>query len=93
MHDSVKSRLVKLEKVQNFLPFAIVRYSDGHRERLDFHEIAIAFSERNRAGIVSLEWENPHETAIVFQLLSTPGMWEKLSEERIKNHEQNKRLF
>lgn len=93
MRDSVHSRLSRLEKAYNSLPHAIVKYADGHIERLDFHDIAVAFSERNRAGIVSLEWENPHDTEVVFQLLASPETWELLSAERIKENEQDKNIL
>ena len=76
MRESILSRLNRLERMQNSLPHAIVQFSDGHSERLDFHQIAVAFSERNRAGIVSLEWERPNEAAVIFKLLACPEIWD-----------------
>lgn len=93
MRESILSRLNRLERIQSGLPCAIVQFSDGHSERLDFHEIAVAFSERNRCGIVSLEWEHPNESAVIFQLLSCPETWENLTNERTFENEQDKRLF
>lgn len=93
MRESILSRLNRLERMQSGLPRAIVQFSDGHSERLDFHEIAVAFFERNRSGIVSLEWEHPDEAAVIFQLLSCPETWENLTDERTFENEQDERLF
>ena len=82
MGNSIQSRLKRLERAQNTLPCAIVSFSDGHKERLDFHDIAVAFFERNTAGIVFLEWERQNDPAIIFQLLSYPETWEKIKERK-----------
>ena len=82
MRDALLNRIKRLEREQNSLPRAIVQFADGHRARLDLHQIAVAFFERNKAGIVSLEWDRPSDNAILFQLLSCPDTWEKLILER-----------
>lgn len=86
MRDALLNRIKRLEREQNFLPRAIVQFADGHRERLDIHQIAVAFFERNKVGIVSLEWERSSDNAILFQLLSCPDTWEKLILERTNNN-------
>ncbi len=75
MREGLKKRLARIEAAQNLLPCAVVTFSDGRRGRLDFHEIAVAFSEGNPAGIVSVEWEKQSDDAIVFQLLACPEVW------------------
>lgn len=45
MYDAISVRLKRLEKEQNALPHAIVTFSDGRKERLDFHQVALAFFE------------------------------------------------
>ena len=87
--DALLNRIKRLEREQNYLPRAIVQFADGHRERLDIHQIAVAFFERNKAEIVSLEWERASDDAIIFQLLSCPETWEKLTIERTVENEQN----
>ena len=89
MRNSIVARLDKIEKTQRVLPRAVVQFADGHRERLDLHQIAVAFFERNKTGIVSLEWERASDDAIIFQLLSCPEFWEKLTIERTNENEQN----
>lgn len=89
MRDALLNRIKRLEREQNYLPRAIVQFADGHRERLDIHQIAVAFFERNKAEIVSLEWERASDDAIIFQLLSCPETWEKLTIERTVENEQN----
>ena len=89
MRDALLNRIKRLEREQNYLPRAIVQFSDGHRERLDLHQIAVAFFERNKTGIVSLEWERASDDAIIFQLLSCPDLWEQLTIERTNENEQN----
>ena len=89
MRDALLNRIKRLEREQNYLPRAIVQFADGHRERLDIHQIAVAFFERNKAEIVSLEWERASDDAIIFQLLSCPDLWEKLTIERTVENEQN----
>ena len=79
MRNSIVVRLDKIEKTRKVLPRAIVQFADGHRERLDLHQIAVAFFERNKAGIVSLEWERPNDAAVVFKLLACPELWARLS--------------
>ena len=89
MRDALLNRIKRLEREQNYLPRAIVQFADGHRERLDLHQIAVAFFERNKTEIVSLEWERASDDAIIFQLLSCPETWEKLTIERTVENEQN----
>lgn len=89
MRDALLNRIKRLEREQNYLPRAIVQFADGHRERLDLHQIAVAFFEQNKAGIVSLEWECASDDAIIFQLLSCPDTWEQLTIERTNENEQN----
>ena len=89
MRDALLNRIKRLEREQNYLPRAIVQFTDGHKERLDLHQIAVAFFERNKAEIVSLEWERASDDAIIFQLLSCPETWEKLTIERTVENEQN----
>ena len=89
MRDALLNRIKRLEREQNYLPRAIVQFADGHRERLDLHQIAVAFFERNKTGIVSLEWERASDDAIIFQLLSCPDLWEQLTIERTNENEQN----
>lgn len=79
MRETITHRLQRLEKQQNVLPRAVVTFSDGHRERMDFHQIAVVFSERNKAGIISLEWERSTDKAVIFQLLACPEIWEELT--------------
>ncbi len=93
MRETLQNRLKRLENAKNKLPHAVVTFSDGHKERLDMHEIAVAFFEQNRAGIASLEWERASDNAIIFQLLACPETWENLTIERINENEQNERLF
>ena len=78
MRDSVLSRLNRLEKTQNTLPHAIVTFLDGHKELLDLHDIAAAFFEKNQKGIISVDWERPGNNSAIFQVLSSPDLWENL---------------
>ncbi|MBE7009106.1 MAG: hypothetical protein E7422_08235 [Ruminococcaceae bacterium] len=87
MREAVERRIKRLEKARGANPHAIVTFSDGHRERLDIHRIAVAFFERNKAGIVSLEWESPTDEATIYELLACPDVWERLSNERIEKNE------
>ena len=89
MRDALVNRIKRLEREQNYLPRAIVQFADGHKERLDLHQIAVAFFERNKTEIVSLEWERASDDAIIFQLLSCPDTWEQLTIERTNENEQN----
>ena len=89
MRDALLNRIRRLEQEQNTLPHAIVLFVDGHKERLDMHQIAVASFDRNKAGIVSLEWERASDNAIIFQLLSCPDLWKKLTIERTCENEQN----
>ena len=93
MRDTLLNRLKRLEMAKNTMPYAVVTFSDGHRERLDIHDIAKAFFDRNPAGIVSVEWERSKDTSTIFQLLSYPDTWENLTKERIIENEQNKSLL
>lgn len=93
MRDTILNRLKRLEMAKNTTPHATVTFSDGHRERLDIHDIAKAFFDRNPAGIVSVEWERSKESSTIFQLLSYPDTWENLTIERIIENEQNKSLL
>ena len=49
MRDTILNRLKRLEMVKNTMPHAVVTFSDGHRERLEIHDIAKAFFDRNPA--------------------------------------------
>lgn len=89
MRDSIISRLTRIEKMQSTLPRAIVTFSDGHKERLNIHDIAVAFFDRNAAGIKSVEWERSSNGAVIFQLLSSAEIWENLTTERNNENETN----
>lgn len=93
MRDALLNRIKRLEREKNYLPRAIVQFADGHRERLDLHQIAVVFFERNKAGIVSLEWERSSDDAVIFQLLACPEIWEYFTNERNNDNEQNESLF
>ena len=93
MYDAISVRLKRLEKEQNALPHAIVTFSDGHRERLDFHQVALAFFEQNKAGIAFLEWERSGDNTIIFQLLSNPDTWTTLTKKGKSENDQNETIL
>lgn len=93
MYDAISARLKRLEKGKNALPHAVVTFSDGHRERLDFHEIAMAFYEQNKTGIAFLEWERTVDNTIIFQLLSNPDTWTTLTKKGKSKNDQNETIL
>ena len=93
MFDAISARLKRLEKEQNALPHAIVTFSDGHRERLGFHQVALAFFEQNKAGIAFLEWERTVDNTIIFQLLSNPDTWTTLKKKGQFENDQNETIL
>ncbi len=89
VRESLLNRLRRLEENNKPLPRAVVAFSDGHTETLRLNQIATAFLEQNKVGVIAVEWERPScdNDAVIFQLLADPEIWKDLMKERITEYE------